>query len=137
MAGARDIAAEIISENVAVIKLGYTRDIFSNEGMVVSRVIDEKACEPTKFEQYYDFKKGFYKDTLLIAILLFAEGKGKCLAISYPCRRLKPGIQEIQRLIGLKKDSPFASHLNLAIQDAYKRLISPSRSETRPSSGQA
>ncbi len=55
LAGARDIVAEMISENADV--RGLVRQAFFADGMVVSEVVDPKPAEPTKFEQYYDFKE--------------------------------------------------------------------------------
>ena len=54
-AGARDIVAEMISENADV--RGMVRQTFATDGMVVSEVVDPKPAEPTKFEQYYDFRE--------------------------------------------------------------------------------
>ena len=52
LAGARDIIAEMVSENADV--RGLVRQAFASNGRVVSEVVDPKPSEPTKFEQYYD-----------------------------------------------------------------------------------
>ena len=54
LAGARDIVAEELAEDVAV--RGYVRDVFRNEGVVVCEAMPGKASEPTKFETYYGFR---------------------------------------------------------------------------------
>lgn len=122
LSGARDIAAEIVSENIAVRTV--IREIFANEGMVVSKVADDKANEPTKFEQYYDFKEKASKIPSHRYLAIRRGEKENVLQFNIQVDA-EPGIHEIQRISGLKKESPFANHLEQAIQDAYKRLIAP------------
>lgn len=123
LAGARDIVAEIISENIDV--RSAIRDLFTNEGVVVSKVVDEKAHEPTKFEHYYDFKEKASKIPSHRYLAIRRGEKENILQFHIEVDA-EFGLQEIQKLIGIKKDSPFFQQLNLAVQDTYKRLISPS-----------
>src|SRR5690606_9257995 len=53
--GARDIVAEVVAENADV--RAYVRDTVARDGVLVSEVVADKAGEPTKFEQYYDFRE--------------------------------------------------------------------------------
>lgn len=122
LAGARDIAAEIISENIAVRKA--IRDIFANEGMVVSKVVKEKANESSKFEQYYDFKEKASKIPSHRYLAIRRGEKEEFLQFHIHVDA-EPCIHEIQTIIGLKKSSLFAGELDLALHDAYKRLIAP------------
>jgi uncharacterized protein len=121
--GARDIAAEIISENIAV--RSAIRDIFANEGVVVSKVLEDKKGQPTKFEQYYDFQEKASKIPSHRYLAIRRGEKEEILSFHIQIEA-EQALQEIRRLIGLKKQSPFASQLDLALQDSYKRLISPS-----------
>jgi uncharacterized protein len=121
--GARDIVAEMISENIEVRKI--VREIFASEGLVVSKVVDEKAKEPTKFEQYYDFKEKASKIPSH-RYLAIRRGEKENILHFHIDVDMEPCIHEIRRIIGLKESTPFAKHLDLAILDAYKRLISPS-----------
>lgn len=123
LAGARDIAAEIISENIAVRKA--IRDIFANEGMIISKVVEEKANEPSKFEHYYDFKEKASKIPSH-RYLAIRRGEKENFLQFHIHVDAEPCIHEMRRIIGLKTDSPFAKDLDLAIHDAYKRLIAPS-----------
>ncbi len=123
LAGARDIAAEIISENIAV--RTAIRDIFANEGIVVSKVADENAKVPTKYEQYYDFKEKASKIPSH-RYLAIRRGEKENILQFHIHVDAEPCIHEIERIISVKNESPFAKQLTLAIQDAYKRLISPS-----------
>lgn len=121
--GAKDIAAEIIAENAEVRKL--VRDLFKDEGIVVSKVIDEKAKEPTKFEQYYNFKESVKKIPSHRYLAIRRGEKEDILRLSIEIES-ESVISKINILYGLKTASPFREYLEKAILDSYKRLILPS-----------
>ena len=123
LAGARDIVAEMISENADV--RGLVRQAVMTEGMVVSEAVAPKPAEPTKFEQYYEFKE---KISAIPSHRFLAIRRGQAegvLRVRLACEseRLLHRIAEIYKLNG---QSPFAPHLKEAIEDGYKRLIAPS-----------
>ena len=123
LAGARDIVAEIISENADV--RGLVRQAFFEEGMVVSEVVDPKPTEPTKFEQYYDFKE---KVSTIPSHRFLAIRRGqeeKVLRVKITCAA-ESLLRRIAEIYNLNEKSTFAEQLNLAIEDGYKRLIAPS-----------
>lgn len=122
-AGARDIVAEIISENADV--RGLIRQAFTREGSVVSEVVDPKPTVPTKFEQYYDFKE---KVALIPSHRFLAIRRGQTegvLRVRLECES-EPLIRRIAELYQVNEKSPFASQLKMAVEDGYKRLIAPS-----------
>jgi uncharacterized protein len=123
LSGARDIAAEIISENIAV--RTAIRDIFASEGVVVSKVLEEKKALQTKFEQYYDFQEKASKIPSHRYLAIRRGEKEEILSFHIQIEA-EQALHEIRRLIGLKMQSPFANQLDLALQDSYKRLIAPS-----------
>lgn len=123
LAGARDITAEIISENITI--RTAVRDIFANEGIIVSKVVDEKIHAPTKFEQYYDFKEKASKIPSH-RYLAIRRGEKENILHFHIDVEADLCINEIKHLIGLKQESPFANQLDIAIKDGYKRLIAPS-----------
>jgi uncharacterized protein len=55
LAGARDIVAEIVAENATV--RAAARQIFAERGELVSKAVPKNTKQPTKFEQYYDFRE--------------------------------------------------------------------------------
>ena len=123
LAGARDIVAEIISENADV--RGLVRHAFSSEGMVVSEVVDPKPAEPTKFEQYYDFKE---KCSAIPSHRFLAIRRGQAegiLRVRLTCDA-EPLTRHIADMYRVNEKSPFAAHLKEAVADSYKRLIAPS-----------
>ncbi|MCL1922058.1 MAG: RNA-binding transcriptional accessory protein [Kiritimatiellaeota bacterium] len=123
LAGARDIVAETVSENADV--RGLVRQAFFNDGMVVSERANTQSEEPTKFEQYYDFKE---KVSTIPSHRFLAIRRGqeeKVLRVKIACDA-EPSIRRIAEIYNLREASPFAEHLRLAIEDSYKRLIAPS-----------
>lgn len=122
-AGARDIVAETIAENAEVRSL--VREIFKADGILISKVRSEKKVEPTKFEQYYDFKepiaripshrylairRGEREEVLDVLLQIESEG----------------ALNRIEKVMQLNTKSPFSTHLKEAVEDAFHRLICPS-----------
>jgi uncharacterized protein len=123
LAGARDIVAENISENADV--RGFIRQAFFNDGTVVSEVVDPKPAEPTKFEQYYDYKE---KINTIPSHRFLAIRRGqeeKVLRVKIICDA-EPLLRRIAEIYNLRAQSSFAEQLQTAIEDSYKRLIAPS-----------
>ncbi len=123
LAGARDIVAETVAENADV--RGLVRQAFATEGVVVSEVVDPKPAEPTKFEQYYDFKE---KVSVIPSHRFLAIRRGQTegvLRVRLACEA-DPLLRRIEDLYKLNVKSLYAPHLKDAIEDGYKRLIAPS-----------
>ncbi|MBA3722982.1 MAG: RNA-binding transcriptional accessory protein [Parachlamydiaceae bacterium] len=123
LAGARDIAAEKIAENIDVRSL--VRDAFHKEGIIVSKVITEKATGPTKFEQYYDFKEKANKIPSHRYLAIRRGEQEGILDFSIQIEA-EPVLSRIATLLKLNSRSPFKKQFELAIEDAYKRLLLPS-----------
>ncbi len=123
LAGARDIMAEWVAEDADV--RGLVRRTFSNEGVLVSEVAEPRPVEPTKFEQYYEFQE---KVATIPSHRFLAIRRGQNEGVL----RCKIGVEadplrrRIEEMFKLNPASPWASHLTLAIEDAYKRLLVPS-----------
>jgi len=123
LAGARDIVAELISENADI--RGLVRQAYFADGWVVSEVVDPKPTEPTKFEQYYDFKEKVC-DIPSHRFLAIRRGQDeKILRVKIVCESL-PLHRRILELYHVNERSSFAEQLKLAVEDSYKRLIEPS-----------
>lgn len=123
LALAQDIVAEMISENADVRK--YIRDIFRQEGMIVSKVEEGKNLAPTKYEQYYDYKE-LLRNIPSHRYLAIRRGEKEDvlkLSIEIDQELVLPSIAKMYRVNEL---SPYSEPLKKAILDAYKRLIAPS-----------
>lgn len=123
LSGARDIVAEIVSENADIRAL--VRQSFSTNGIVVSEAVKETTKEPTKFELYYDFKEKA-ADIPSHRYLAIRRGEAEGILRRSLVVDADPILKRIGQLMQINERSPFAIHLTTAIEDGYKRLIAPS-----------
>lgn len=123
LAGARDIVAEKISEDAEI--RGQVRDAYTNKSEVVSEVVEPKPAEPTKFEQYYDFREPL---RLIPSHRYLAIRRGQTEGVLRLRLELDgtPLIDDIKAKYGIKTGTSYGMQLSMAAEDAYKRLISPS-----------
>lgn len=123
LAGARDIVAEKISEDADI--RGQVRDAYTNKSEVVSEVVEPKPTEPTKFEQYYDFREPL---RLIPSHRYLAIRRGQTEGVLRLRLELDgtPLIDDIKAKYGIKQGTSYGMQLSMAAEDAYKRLISPS-----------
>lgn len=121
--GARDIVAEKIAENADVRAL--VRDAFSTDGIIVSKVRSEKASQPTKFEQYYDFKEPVRTIPSHRYLAIRRGEREEILDFSIEIEA-EPVLAHLEKILGLNPQSFFCVQLKLAIEDAFRRLICPS-----------
>ena len=123
LAGARDIVAEVIAERSDVRALVRSR--FDREGLVESTAVKAKTKEPTKFEAYYDYQeraKSIPSHRWLAIVRGETEG-----ILRVKIRVDEEALaRELFGRIGVRRSSPFWSHLEDAISDAIKRLLLPS-----------
>ncbi len=123
LAGARDIVAEVCAEQAAV--RAVVRQRFVDTGQLVSEAVKSKTKEPTKFEQYYDYREAV-KTIPSHRFLAIRRGENEGILrahIEVDADRLAA---ELERLMDLSSRSPFAAQLREAVRDAYKRLLAPS-----------
>ncbi len=124
LAGARDIAAEIIADTAEVRAL--CRIAFGERGEVVSERVAETTTEPTKYEPYYDFREVVrtIPSHRFLAIRR-GEAEGFLRAQVTPGSGADEVVAGIERLVKLDAGSPWAAPLREAVADAYKRLLAP------------
>jgi uncharacterized protein len=123
LAGARDIVAEIVADTAEI--RAFVRRDYAESGELVSEVVPGKGDEPTKFEQYYQFKEAV-KTIPSHRFLAIRRGEAEGVLRAHvvvDTARLEAGIV---RLAKLDEASPWADQLRAAVADALKRLIAPS-----------
>lgn len=119
--GAKDIIAEIISDDA-----GYReriRNMNISKGIIKSEAVDKE--EKTVYEMYYDFSEAVNKIANHRVLALNRGEKEKKLKV----KLLSPDDQIIEYLIGqviTNNKAVTKVVLQEAIEDSYKRLISPS-----------
>jgi len=124
LAGARDIAAEVVAENADV--RSTLRQTFAREGQLVSEAATKKVkSERTKFEQYYDFSEAA-KTIPSHRYLAIRRGEREKVLRARVDIDFERANTTIEKQIGVDARSPFAGELREAIADSLKRLLAPS-----------
>ena len=123
LSGARDIIAEIVADNANYRK--WIREYTTKKGMLVSKVKDEKLDERHVYEQYYDYQEPINK---VVPHRVLAMNRGEAekvlrVSISEETERIMFYLND---QFAQKKISTATPHIQLAVEDGYKRLIKPS-----------
>lgn len=123
LAGAQDIVAEKISEQVEIRAL--IREAFTSNGIVISKAVKDRPEGPTKFEQYYDFKE---KVSTIPSHRYLAIRRGEREGILEFSIEIEPDsvLPSIRSLLKFNPSSLFSHYLEQALEDSYKRLLLPS-----------
>ncbi len=120
LAGARDIMAEWINEDQEA--RTRMRDLFSQKGIIRSRVIPGKEATGVKYKDYYDWEE-----------LAFSAPSHRVLAMrrgereEFLIMRIAPPEEEALRTLEdlfVRETGEVSAQVRLAVQDSYKRLLS-------------
>jgi protein Tex len=121
--GARDIIAEWINENIHVRQ--QLRRLFQRKATIITKVVKTKKEDEAaqKFSQYFDWSELLSKTPphRLLAMLR-AENEG------FVKLKIEVDIDEAYDIIDeiiLKRQNDTTPHIQLAIEDSYKRLLQP------------
>ena len=122
--GARDIVAEWINETIAVRQ--SLRRLYTRKAIIESKAIKKKSEEEAaqKFSQYFEWAEPLTKaPSHRLLAMLRAENEG------FVKIKIETDLDEtydlIDELIIKNSNSPAISHVQLAIEDSYKRLLHP------------
>ncbi|HXU27074.1 MAG TPA: Tex family protein [Bacteroidia bacterium] len=126
--GARDIIAEIITEDVNARE--QTRNLFKQKATIKSKVVRGKEEEGAKFEDYFDWEEPLAQCPSHRLLAMRRGEKEDFLFLD-----IKPPVDDaidILNRIFIKSKNACADQLKLAIEDGYGRLLQPSiEAETR------
>lgn len=120
--GARDIIAERVNEDAKVREI--TRLVFERQSFISSKLVKGKEEEAIKYKDYYDFQESINKCPSHRLLAIRRGEKEGFLRVS-----LSPDgeiVLEKIRKIFLRGSNDVSDQINLAIEDGYKRLLSPS-----------
>lgn len=122
LAGARDIIAEWVSEDVAA--RNSLRRLFEQSSLISSKVVTKKKEEGQKYLDYFDYTEELKKcpGHRLLAILR-AEQEG-ILRVSISVD--DEGAIKILDKIFIKNNNDLSEQVSMAIKDSFKRLLAPS-----------
>ena len=120
---ARDILAERIADMAEI--RGLVRQAFATKGVVKSEVASPKPTEPTKFEQYYDFEEPL---STIPSHRYLAIRRGQKEGVLWVKVTLdsRPVIEDMLALVEKATGVNAGEQMELAAEDAYKRLLAPS-----------
>jgi len=120
--GARHIVAEMISEDASLRK--GLREMMLADGVVVSQKSEGAADEQEKFKIYYDYREAASK---IPSHRMLAIRRGESENVLYFLIELDPArpIAHLKAHV-LKQTGDWTPHLETAIEDSYKRLLSSS-----------
>jgi uncharacterized protein len=119
--GAKDIIAEIISDNAEYRE--RIRKVYFDKGIVKTEAVDEE--EKTVYEMYYDYSEPVNKiaNHRILAINRGEKEKKLRVKLQTPDEEI---IEYLKSNIIKNNKAITTSYLEDAIEDSYKRLISPS-----------
>jgi len=122
LAGARDIIAEVVSEDLGVRQL--VRKLFLEHASLSSKVVKPKKDEAEKFKDYFDYSERLSRVPAhrLLAIMRGVQEKFLKMSIR-PDEGRTVGAIKHQYLNGYNFST---KQIGIAIEDSYKRLIAPS-----------
>ena len=128
LAGARDIIAERVSEDA--VARAKVREVFFAKGAFHSKVMSGKELEGAKFKDYFDWKEPALKAP---SHRVLAMRRGEKEGFLY--MRVELPEEEVVPMLEAqftKGNGPCAAQVRLAVEDAYRRMISFSiETETR------
>ncbi|UQZ89959.1 RNA-binding transcriptional accessory protein [Deltaproteobacteria bacterium Smac51] len=120
LAGARDIVAEMVSEDAGARE--KLRTLFEEEGRIESRVVSGQEESGAKFRDYFEWDEPI-KNVPSHRLLAMRRGETEGF-LSLSMRPAEESAIAILEKIFLKNDSAAAGEIKAAITDGYKRLLS-------------
>ncbi len=121
LSGARDIIAEWITEDLNV--RTAAREQFFRNGVIKSTLIAGKELEGAKYRDYFDYLEDVRNSPGHRILAVFRGEKEGILSVAI--RPEDPSLVYLHRIV-VKNRTSSAYQVNLALEDAYKRLLAPS-----------
>ncbi len=121
LAGARDIIAEHISENLSV--RARLRNTFRQHSRIYSKLIKDKVDEGEKFKIYYNAEELLAKAPSHRILAMFRGEEEGVLRLTIEPNEEKT-LEMLKRAI-IRNNSNCAQQVWMAVTDAYKRLLQP------------
>ena len=128
LAGARDIIAEWVSEDLSA--RAALRDLFASKGVFRTKVIIGKEAEGSKYRDYFAWEEPVPRaPSHRILAMRRGEKEGFLSLAALPPEQ--EALAMLERLF-VKGENACSAQVRVAVQDGYARLLSPSmETETR------
>ncbi len=121
--GARDIIAERVSEHE--ISRNRVRRYFEREALIISKVVKGKEEEAVKYRDYFSFEEPLRRCSSHRLLAIRRGEKEGFLRVSVTPAEEEPCVEQIERSF-VRGTGPCAGQVQIAVHDAYKRLLKPS-----------
>ena len=121
--GAQDIIAEMVSDEAKYRK--WIRSLFQRSGELVSQLKDESLDEKRVYEMYYNYREPINSIRLHRVLAINRGESEKVLKVSI-AEDYDRVIKFLNRNVVKDNTSVTAPYVELAVEDAYKRLIKTS-----------
>lgn len=124
LAGARDIIAEKINENVEA--RATMRDLFWKRGSYKVKVIPGKETEAQKYQDYFEWEEAV-EEAPSHRVLAFRRGEKEGMLSLDTSPEEEDALQKLARqFVKQNSSAANAEQMELAVKDAYKRLLKSS-----------
>ena len=123
LAGARDIIAERVSEDIAA--RNRVRNIFHRSAMLSSKVVKAKEEEAGKFQSWFDWKENAMRAPSHRILAMFRGEAEGLLRVKIAPEDDEPVLEALERQF-VRGNYESSQQVASAVRDSYKRLISPS-----------
>lgn len=121
LAGARDIIAETISDDAPARQA--MREYFEQNAMMSSKILTGKEEEGAKYRDYFNWSESA-KTAPSHRILAVRRGEAEGFLIMRVIPEEAPAIEKLKQMY-VKGNGEAAAQVALAVEDSYKRLLSP------------
>lgn len=122
LAGSRDIIAEWVSEDAEV--RTALRQLFARESTIQSKLVKKNEENGTKFKDYFDWQEAADKVPSHRLLAMLRGEREKILTLTIRPHEEK-GVRYLHRKF-VKQNDFAGKNVTLAVEDSYKRLLTPS-----------
>lgn len=123
LAGARDIIAERVSEDIGA--RNKVRNLFRRSAVLSSKVVKAKEEEAGKFQSWFDWKENAMRAPSHRILAMFRGEEEGLLRVKIAPEDDEPAIEALERQF-VRGNYESSQQVDLAVKDSYKRLIAPS-----------
>ena len=123
LAGARDIIAEQVSEDIAA--RNKVRNIFRRQAMLSSKVVKAKEEEAAKVQSWFDWNENAMRAPSHRILAMFRGESEGLLRVRIVPDDDKAAIESLERQF-VRGNYESSEQVALAVKDGYKRLLEPS-----------
>ncbi len=123
LAGARDIIAEQINEDERSRRV--MRNNFSRSAIITSKVVKGKEAEAAKYSDYFDFSEPLRRCSSHRLLAMRRGAAEGVLRVSIGLADDEICISQLAQKF-VRNNKSCSPHVDMALRDAYKRLLKPS-----------